>query len=295
MKEKTLLRETLKTDIHKLRLLSIGDELKVGDYRVHSKFRRVVNFVKENCIVSVVTEEVGGGPVNIVIENSTVNNVETLSIKKSSLYINGREFSIDKNIIYNSSIDFSHEFSKKNYTENLYILRDLLIFYSPRRSLSFLLSEEREKLFETGFERVFMERIKDGVKKLFNGEIENGVNLLKGVGFGLTPSGDDFISGVLAGLYILENLFNYNHLALIRERIYALSKTDNLISSNFLYFSNRGEFFERVKNLITSIIYKGRRELEEHFFKLMGVGDTSGSDIGTGLFMTLKKGGEVWL
>ena len=294
MKGKTVLRETLETNTYGLELFSIGDRLRVGAYKLHSRFRRVINFVKDGYLASVVTEEVGGGPVNIVIKNFPIDYVKTLSIEGDFILVNGNRFEVNSGIIYNSTIDFTLEFFKDRYINNLHTLRDLLIFHSPERSLSFLLDEGREEYFKTAFERAFVNRIKIGAEELFSGKIETGISLLKGAGYGLTPSGDDFISGVLSGLYILENLFNYN-LTTIRDKIYKLSKTHNLISSSFLYFSSRGEFFERVKNLITSIIYKGKRDVEKHFFKLMGVGDTSGSDIGTGLFMTLKKGGEVWL
>jgi len=294
VKGKTVLKENLETNIYELELLSTGDRLRIGNYKLHSRFRRVVNFVKDGYLTSIVTEEVGRGPINIVIKGFPIDYVKALYIGDGFIAVNKNRFKINKNLIYTSKIDFSLEFSRNRYINNLHTLRDLLIFHSPERSLSFLLDERREEYFETEFERAFVNRIKAGAGKLLSGNIETGISLLKGVGYGLTPSGDDFISGVLSGLYILENLFNYN-LTTIRDKIYKLSKTHNLISSSFLYFSSRGEFFERVKNLITSIIYKGKRDVEKHFFKLMGVGDTSGSDIGTGLFMTLKKGGEVWL
>ncbi|MCD6168312.1 MAG: DUF2877 domain-containing protein [Caldisericia bacterium] len=294
MKEKTLLKKNLETNIHKLELLSIGDRLHIGNYKLHSRFKRVVNFVKDGYLASVVTEEVGGGPVNIVIRGFPINCVKTLSVGDGFIIVNESRFEINKNLVYSSKIDFSLEFSMDRYKKNLNTLRDLLIFHSPERSLSFLLDKRREGYFKSEFERTFVRRIKKGADELFSGRVESGINLLKGVGYGLTPSGDDFISGVLSGLYILENLFNYD-LTTVRAKIYKLSKTHNLISSSFLYFSSRGEFFERAKNLIISIIYKSPRDVEEYFFKLMGVGDTSGSDIGTGLFMTLMKGGEVWL
>ncbi len=48
-------------------LLSIGDQVKPGTYRLHSCFRRAINFEREGRLVSVVDESIGPGPVNIVI------------------------------------------------------------------------------------------------------------------------------------------------------------------------------------------------------------------------------------
>ena len=43
-------------------LVSIGDEVRPGSYRVHSRFRRVVNLMRGRDMVSLVTTAVGAGP-----------------------------------------------------------------------------------------------------------------------------------------------------------------------------------------------------------------------------------------
>ena len=50
-------------------LLSIGDQVKPGTYRPHSRFHRVVNFEREGRLVSVVDERIGPGPLNIVLHD----------------------------------------------------------------------------------------------------------------------------------------------------------------------------------------------------------------------------------
>ncbi len=50
-------------------LLSIGDEVRPGTYRFHSRFNRAVNFEDGGRLISVVDETIGPGPVNIVLRN----------------------------------------------------------------------------------------------------------------------------------------------------------------------------------------------------------------------------------
>ena len=48
-------------------LLSIGDQVKPGTYRLHSRFSRAINFERAGRLVSVVDETIGPGPLNIVL------------------------------------------------------------------------------------------------------------------------------------------------------------------------------------------------------------------------------------
>ena len=50
-------------------LLSIGDQVKPGSYRLHSVFKRAVNFEHRGRLVSVVDESIGPGPLNIVLRD----------------------------------------------------------------------------------------------------------------------------------------------------------------------------------------------------------------------------------
>jgi len=75
-----------------------------------------------------------------------------------------------------------------------------------------------------------------------------GIRLIKGVGIGLTPSGDDFISGLLTALKVLE-IINKENNSYLRKIIYDNAKGDNLISNNFLFYASEGLFFEKNKKL----------------------------------------------
>jgi hypothetical protein len=50
-------------------LLSIGDQVRPGTYRFHSRFNRAVNFEHEGRLIAVVDEAIGPGPLNIVLRD----------------------------------------------------------------------------------------------------------------------------------------------------------------------------------------------------------------------------------
>ena len=54
-----------------MKILSIGDEVREGTYRLHSCFQRAVNFTDGRRLVTLVTPDIGAGPVNIVVGDLT--------------------------------------------------------------------------------------------------------------------------------------------------------------------------------------------------------------------------------
>ena len=86
-------------------IISIGDHLFPGEFSLHSRFRRVVNFTDGKTIVAVVDEEVGRGPVNIVVRGFDLTEGGSLRIDDKTIRIGERSFPYDREKIFNSSID----------------------------------------------------------------------------------------------------------------------------------------------------------------------------------------------
>jgi len=49
-------------------ILSYGDSLEPGLYRIHSRFTHAANYTRDETLISLVTRQTGGGPNNIVTE-----------------------------------------------------------------------------------------------------------------------------------------------------------------------------------------------------------------------------------
>ncbi len=148
-------------------------------------------------------------------------------------------------------------------------------------------SERRHELFRVDFEKAFAAHLKRGIHEVFHGDLLSGVRILKGCGVGLTPSGDDFIAGLLIALNVIEKMNGRDFKRTI-EAVYHTALGENIFSNTFLDLARRGFLFERMKSLIVALNEGGEMEVRNSAEKLFAVGASSGADLGTGFFMTLR-------
>ena len=92
------------------------------------------------------------------------------------------------------------------FQRNLRTFGESLQGSAPPKSLAFLLDDTRLANFQTKSERAFAAHMAHSVHQVFHGHLLQGIRSLKGCGPGLTPSGDDFIAGLLVGLHVLGQL-----------------------------------------------------------------------------------------
>jgi len=308
-------------------LVSIGDQVKPGLYRLHSRFHRAVNFERAGRLVSVVDETIGPGPLNIVLgpigalpihvaadvsrrtliaaeiaptdvggytrlmnhappEISGHTEQLTLRITACTVMFGGLRYRFTARHRYNSTLELI-AVDPNRFRRNLSALSDALIEGAPPKSLAFLLDSTRRKNFRRGFERAFAEQIGCAVNQVFNGKLLAGIRQLRGCGFGLTPAGDDFIAGLLLGLHLLQRLRSQN-LQPRMDAICRAARGGNLFSNTFLDLARRGLLFGRMKNLLVALTSGSRSSVRRTAEALFAVGETSGADLATGLFMTLR-------
>ncbi len=307
-------------------LSSIGDRVSPGSYTLHSAFTKAANFVLGERLVAVVTDEVGRGPVNLVVSGFEPSRAFSLEIDEDSIILNGETFPFDREKLYRSRIETGAVDSGR-LEKNLAAFEKALIDFSPPKSLSFLLDPRRESAFTTTFEKEFVKRFKTGVELTLNasqpdsvvqdfspanpvvqdfspaspggpegphygttpnGTLLNGIAKLRGLGFGLTPSGDDFIAGLLTALNLKE-LTTGTDLTEIKESVFGAAKGQNPLSNSFLSLARDGCFFERLKNLLLSLGSGDEDRVRASAKPLISHGETSGSDLGVGFLLTMQK------
>ena len=110
---------------------------------------------------------------------------------------------------------------------------------------------------------------------------------MKGVGFGLTPSGDDFNCGILYALNYVNEIIN-NELSEIIKECYLNSLGNNLISNTFLKFAYLNKFYENFYQLLEALKQNNTKAISFYTNKIIGSGHTSGSDMLTGFIVTIK-------
>jgi hypothetical protein len=116
------------------------------------------------------------------------------------------------------------------------------------------------------------------------------IQQLIGLGSGLTPSGDDFLVGYLAGLWsgVRNSLERHHFVTDLGEAVIHLSGQTNDISRTYLYHAAHGQVSSRLKALAAAIgAGKGPDELLPIAEAAMRAGHTSGMDAVTGLLFGL--------
>ena len=298
-------------------LLSVGDQIESGVFRFHSRFNRAVNFERHGRLVSVVDEQIGPGPLNIVLRGgfslSPSEGVRgpfslqgsgahcalkvrgtllpsafpPLKITASSVVFAAHRFPFSPRQRYHSTFDFAPG-NLHCFHHNLSIFGGLLTECAPSKSLAFLLDETRLKNFRSGFEQAFADRICRGAHQVFHGRLLEGIRSLKGCGLGLTPSGDDFIAGLLIGLNLLQKLRGQAFQP-TADAVFSAAEGDNIFSNTFLDLARRGLLFGRMKDLLLVLMTGSEASVRKATAKLFAIGASSGADLATGFFLTVHE------
>jgi hypothetical protein len=288
-----------------VKLMSIGDRVRPGAYRIYSRFRRAANFCDGERLASLVAPEIGEGPLNLVVERLDPTISHMLRITRDDIYLGAHGIPRRHLPIYDSSLGMTSLRShvspaKERISRALNAWTDVLVNIAPRASLAFLLDGRRMALLHPGFQRTFAEHVTHCVDDLYSGDLVRGVSGLKGCGVGLTPSGDDFLAGFLIGLNAVESLHRRD-LHAMKRRVYEVARSHNRLSDGMLRLAGDGRVGGKVKKLLGTLSCSANcqncgpkndpnRTVEECVKDLCAVGATSGADSATGLLMTLRAG-----
>lgn len=115
-----------------------------------------------------------------------------------------------------------------------------------------------------------------------HGEAVDELISMIGLGPGLTPSGDDFLIGILAVLWVKGD---QKFLQLLRQKIVQNLTKTNDISASYLYHACHGEFSEPFHLLFT------KKEKVAAVNKMASVGHSSGTDALAGICFGLEQFG----
>jgi len=269
-----------------INIFSVGDSILPGTYRFHSGFTKAINFSNNDKLLTLVTKEISNGPVNIVVSDITAFSCEKIRLNKDELICGLNNYDLQKSLCYNSGIE-EGKINQIFFLKNINKLLPLLAGHAAPLSMAFVFDNPRKNNFRTSFEKNFLNKVNSAVEKIKNGEIIKGVEILRGCGFGLTPSGDDFIAGMLNALYILQIISGKQNLAELRNNISLAAQTENIISKNAISFAGKGRFNEVFKNLIYSLSENDDDLLKYNTLRLLQTGETSGADMLTGFLFTI--------
>jgi len=275
--------------------------------RVHSVFKEVFNIVTENEeLISVVSQNVGPGPINIVVDLPSQLTMFSLGVSQGQLV-----FSEGDMLLISSNVEISMKYASEyrpcrrfKASELNVIKRNLEIVKKVAlREGNFTGVGELIKCLTSNFNikpqpglNEFASRalsplssLLASIKEERYSDLCNLAMKLIGLGPGLTPSADDVLAGLMAAFLLVgENLgIKSNRLQLINEAITSCvnSSITTLLSMEFLYHASHGEVNEPILKLIEVILTSDSVNVIKATRKLLSIGETSGTDILLGLLL----------
>lgn len=121
-------------------------------------------------------------------------------------------------------------------------------------------------------------------------DLTSSLKKLIGLGVGLTPSGDDFIVGLLSFLTVCENTDPiFSELVVsIRTSISNSLKNTTDVSSEFLYYACKNEFSELIHDLYEKVQLFDRKQVMVSMLRFCQFGHSSGNDVLCGIMFGLR-------
>jgi len=279
---------------YKLKYLKLGE--------VHSVYKNTINFIVEEKLLAIHPRNTIKTPMSIrIMENELEFKGLNISIKdKVIIYqdkftINEHEFNFSSAKTWNSNInqikvDMTHMGLNKMQlilnTMDLFgkenSLKEIVRYIIQGESTEFLIDKE-DYLTERYF-LIIVEWVQFILDKVII-KPSNSIARLIGLGNGLTPSGDDFLLGLLSIFTLTENNFilsleiNKSLKKLIKNN---LQKT-TFLSKEFLSYAIRNEYSEIFHEFYTSLKDGNRDEIRSTVIKFIGIGSSSGMDTLAGI------------
>ena len=145
-----------------------------------------------------------------------------------------------------------------------------------------------EPTFKNSNDKYVIDKLNAGADQLQHAlinrhPIKRSVEYLAGLGFGLTPSGDDYLLGVMASLWITKNTHFLDEIARLSSQ-----KTTSL-SAAYLIAASKGDFAECWHDLVQSVLYQDPKTLRDSISEFMQIGASSGQDAMAGFSTQILK------
>lgn len=247
--------------------------------KIHSVYENTVNLIINNKILALQTYNTVVSPISLITNSNffNVNLNSKIHINDSCIFIDDFTFDYSRAKIIDSKMH------KNTFKISCDMLRNAInkadfcsfntIFLSniDMKNNFLILNAAKNKIDNCTYE-------------ILNKNYENAVNALSsliGLGIGLTPSGDDFLCGVLAA-FIFDNLEKHIFVKMLKKQIKNNLQNTNDISRTFLSCALDDNFSSPVLNLP---YFKSSDEIYNNFKK---IGHSSGIDTLCGIYYCLN-------
>jgi len=251
--------------------------------RVLAVFERACDLVApDGGVVALVLPGVGDGPLNIVVEGGlpAVEPGAPARLEGERLMVGGAEVALEGAAVWEPRPDWERLRARRGaIAGRLPLLHDLALSHAPQASL---LTPARDRI-SGGVGTAVRQAAADLLAGWEGGRarLRAGAARLAGLGAGLTPAGDDFLTGVMLWAW----LAHPTPAPLCRLLVEAAATRTTTLSAAFLHAAARGECSAAWHALLAALADGDAGTLERAVANLLARGATSGADALAGFLL----------
>lgn len=264
-----------------MHIVAIGDMVPPGNYRFHSRFIRVVNYRNADGLITFVADDRALSGRALLVDGLP-RGKSPVRISPTHVVVDGAPLPCADAARYDSSFSGLEAVHLPPLVE---WMQEVLVRRGPALSLAVLHDSGREAAFASAFERALLDRFRAAHVAMEAGAVLEAVERFKGVGFGLTPSGDDFITGLL---YALGAVPGSDEVAPLRREILKVAVGCAALSYQFMKDAAAGSYPRDVKAMFTAARLGDEPQTRRRLDELLAHGHTSGADTVAGMIAGFK-------
>ena len=276
----------------------VSEWLRAGrfDARVMAVFERACDLVtRDGEVVALVIPQVGDGPLNVVVDGGAgcfgpVQPGAVVTLEGDRLRVGGLEIRLGVAVVWEPRPDWDTLRARRSaIASRLPLVRDLCLRHAPGGSLLPLVGAP---LPDDAPGRAILSAAQVGAEVLREGvagdpeRLREGVARLAGLGGGLTPAGDDFLTGAMLWAW----LAHPEPGPLCRAMSGAALPRTTTLSAAFLRAAARGECSAPWHALLAALGMGPHQGMEARIAaavrKILSHGATSGADTLAGFMYT---------
>jgi hypothetical protein len=262
---------------------------------VHSLFKRVLNIrcLDSEVLYTIACRDIDNGPNTLIldIENLLVYPIElkeTVHSAANQLVIgSSMKLTINGAKGWKCSLP-KYPSDDSKLRANLPIMKQYLDEFG--QSGGMISTDDPQSSFQEEVSRLLQERSTAFLSELKAGRMEKAIQTARsliGLGPGLTPSGDDFLLGLLAVINLQGNpLHAYS--SWCQEILRGASQWTNEISLAALNQAASGQVRESITKLIDALTYRTPDQVIAGLSEVLNIGSSSGTDISMGIYSGLQ-------
>ena len=277
--------------------------------QVHSVFERVVNLVTDGVLITLADQQIGEPPNGVIVELAGDQDFKTYPIRSGSVcYGDGKQLIFNQAGLSINLTEAAIFHAKKELTpplgsletqfDRLTAIQEIAVEYAPREGLAPLwykpLSSAPVYNVTPSFSSVLLSnaqgaifQLRKGIQQANIGLAQQGITTLAGLGVGLTPSGDDILTGLAAALGLYEKAIQITgrYENIFQIMLESVARNSNPISLNYLAQAIRLEISSELFEFIRCLFEQKAEKIKKAIQNLFSYGATSGAELGLGAFL----------